>query len=138
MGGHVAAQLFQRLAILFGQKIRPHGQNLPELDEGRPQLLDDGAELFRGHAPGDVVAAHDLHDFHQPLAVFAAAFIARRHTLRTTSVYESVEQQNRKPFAVFARCDRMTYIPLLRFSQALVYLFREDTENLFFYFIITE
>ena len=76
-----AAQLFERLAVFLGQNIRAHGENLAELDERRPQLLDDGAELFGGQPLDDLVAADDLHDFHQALAVFASVFMSCGHGL---------------------------------------------------------
>ena len=81
-GGHVAAKPGQGFAVGLGQNIRPHGKNLPQFDKRGTQFLDDGAELVRRDALGDLVAAHHLHDFHQALPVVAPAVIPRCHPAR--------------------------------------------------------
>ena len=81
-GGHVAAKPGQGFAVGLGQNIRPHGKNLPQFDKRRPQFLDDGAELVRRDALGDLVAAHHLHDLHQALPVVAPTVIPRCHPFR--------------------------------------------------------
>ena len=68
-GRHVRAQLFQRLAVVPRQNIRPHGEDLPQLDERRAKILDDGAEFFRRDAVQDVMLAHHVHNFAQALAI---------------------------------------------------------------------
>jgi len=81
-GGHVAAKPGQGFAVGLGQNIRPHGKNLPQFDKRGTQFLDDGAELVRRDALGDLVAAHHLHDFHQALPVVAPTVIPRCHPAR--------------------------------------------------------
>ena len=68
-GRHVRAQLFQRLAVVPRQNIRPHGKDLPQLDERRAKILDDGTEFFRRDAVQDVMLAHHVHNFAQALAI---------------------------------------------------------------------
>ena len=42
---------------------------MPQLDERRAKILDDGTEFFRRDAVQDVMLAHHVHNFAQTLAI---------------------------------------------------------------------
>ena len=69
--GDVVDQLPELLDVGVREQIRPRGQQLPELDVGRPQLLEGAAELHRalprrGPAPPDAELSKDAQQSAAP------------------------------------------------------------------------
>ena len=52
-------QFHELVTILLRQEVRPHAHDLSELDERRPEVFEDVAELLRRHAAHDLVFPQD-------------------------------------------------------------------------------
>ena len=62
-GADLRAQQRQLLTIGGGQHIPAHGQNLPQLDKGRTQILHNGAELLRRQTADDIMLCQNSQNF---------------------------------------------------------------------------
>ena len=65
-GRDFCPQPHELVAVPLRQDIRVHGHDLPQLNEGRAQVLQDGPEFFRRHSAGDVMPAEHCRDLPEP------------------------------------------------------------------------
>ena len=83
-GPRCRLQLHQLVAVVRRKKIRAHAHDLPKLDEGGAEILEDGAQFRGGEAMDDVVAAQYRHHFAQTqcgVFVFGAVQQCPQHDL---------------------------------------------------------
>ena len=67
-GRHLGAQLGQRLAVFGGQVLGLLGRDLPDLHEGRPQVLQDVHRDLRRNAVVVIVLFQDGQNLLEPSA----------------------------------------------------------------------
>ena len=71
-GARLGPQPRELCAIGQGQHVAAHGHNLAQLDKGRPQILQNTAQLFRRDPVNEIMPQKYAYNLFEPTAVAGA------------------------------------------------------------------